>query len=147
MDNFDDIKIEDGGLGEESQQPSYKPPTMFQMMFSKLTGDMRFAGIFFIISGGISCLSIIGAVIGIPIIFMGIRIREAADQFDMFKSTNNPQALRMGFELQAKYFKIQKIIMIVYICLIVLYFIIIIVIMSMGFGSFYNDFEQLSYLK
>jgi hypothetical protein len=145
MDNFDDIKIEESG-GEE-RQPSYKPPSMFQMTFSKLTGDMRFIGIYYLITGGLACLSIIGAVIGIPTIFMGLRLRESADQLDMFKTTNNPHALRMGFELQGKFFRIQKILIIVGLVIMGLYIIGIIIFMAIGLGSFYNEFEQLSYLK
>ncbi len=147
MDNFDDIKIDDGGGFEEQPQPSYKPPSMFQIMFSKLTGDMRFIGIYYLITGGLACLSIVGAVIGIPTIFMGLRLRESADQLDMFKTTNNPQALRMGFELQGKFFRIQKILIIVGLVIAGLYFVGIIIFMAVGFSSFFNEFEQLSNLK
>ncbi|MBU2494273.1 MAG: DUF5362 domain-containing protein [Bacteroidetes bacterium] len=144
MDDFNDIKIEGGDLGNEQearqQQNTYQPPSYFQIAFLKMTKDMRFIGLYHIITGAIACLSIVGAVFGIPIIFIGLRMREAADQFDIFKSTNNAQALRRGFELQGKFFNIWKILIIVGIVLVVLYIIGIIFFFSYLFTTSVNSF-------
>lgn len=126
MEDFNDIKIEGGNLGAEEQQQnkqSFQPPSYFQITFMKMTKDMRFIGMYHIIVGALSCLTIIGAVIGVPVIFIGLRMREAADQFDIFKLANNPQALRKGFELQGKFFNIWKIIVIISLVLAALYLI------------------------
>ena len=146
MDDFNDIKIEGGDLGSEQepqqqqQTHSYQPPSFFQVAFMKMTKDMRFIGMYHIIVGAISCLSIVGAVIGIPVIFIGLRMREAADQFEIFKTANNAQALRRGFELQGKYFNIWKILIIVGLALGILYIIGIIFFFGYIFTSSYDSF-------
>ena len=144
MDDFNDIKIEGGDLGAEQepqqQQQTYQPPSFFQIAFMKMTKDMRFIGMYHIIVGAISCLSIIGAVIGVPVIFIGLRMREAAEQFEFFKTANNAQALRRGFELQGKYFRIWKILIIVGLALAALYIIGIVFFFGYLFTSSYDSF-------
>lgn len=127
MDQLDDLTLED--------VKSFKPPSPFQYAFESMIKDMRFAGMFTIIYGAINCLTIIGALIGVPMIFIGMRIREAADQFSIFKTTNNSAALRLGFELQGKYFRIIKILIIIQVVLIVLSIIIVILFMSFFLSS------------
>jgi len=119
---------------------SYNPPSAFQFSFDKMTKDMRFVGMFTIIYGAFICLTIIGALIGVPIIFVGMRMREAADQFSIFKTTNNAASLRMGFDLQGKYFHILKILIIIGLILTALYIIAIIVFLS----SFLSTFLQMT---
>lgn len=144
MDDFNDIKIEGGDLGSEQepqqQSNSYQPPSFFQVAFLKMTKDMRFIGMYHIIVGALSCLSIIGAVIGVPIIFIGLRMREAAEQFEFFKTANNSQALRRGFELQGKYFRIWKILIIVGLAIALLYIIGLIFFFGYLFTSSYENF-------
>ena len=53
----------------------------FHMIVHKMAGDMNFVGIFYIIIGAIECLTIIGAIVGIPLIISGLRLRESADSF------------------------------------------------------------------
>ncbi|OGU35988.1 MAG: hypothetical protein A2068_13340 [Ignavibacteria bacterium GWB2_35_6b] len=138
MEDFNDIKIEGGNLGAEEQQQnkqSFQPPSFFQIAFMKMTKDMRFIGMYHIIIGALSCLTIVGAVIGVPVIFIGLKMREAADQFDIFKLANNPQALRKGFELQGKFFNIWKIIVIISLVLAALYLIAMIFFFGYLFTS------------
>ncbi|MBM4172552.1 MAG: hypothetical protein FJ214_11840 [Ignavibacteria bacterium] len=115
MDHLDNINLD----SPPNTEPTIIPPTMFQMTFLQMVKDMRFVGMFIIIYGAISCLSIVGAIVGIPYIFIGMRMRESADQFEIFKTTNSSQALRIGFELQAKYYRIIKILIIIMLVLIV----------------------------
>lgn len=112
--------MNDFNFDEASSESSIQPPSQFQIMFNRMTGDMRFVGIFTIIMGALNCLSIFGAIIGIPMIFVGIRMREAADHFDIFRNTNDVKALRMGFEQQGKLMNILKIIVIIEIVLVIL---------------------------
>ncbi|MBL1213777.1 MAG: DUF5362 domain-containing protein [Ignavibacteriae bacterium] len=123
-------------FNELNNEPSsgIQPPSPFRSMFGKMTSDMRFVGLFTIIYGAINCLSIIGAVIGIPMIFIGIRMREAADHFDMFKDSNDAKALRRGFESQSRFLNIQKILIIIGIVL----FIVSILFMIIGFGAMFS---------
>jgi hypothetical protein len=134
MDFNDNINLESG-----SQQQSYKPPSMFQFVFEKLTGDMKFVGTFTIVYGVLTCLTIIGALIGIPTIIIGLRIREAAEQFSMYRLTNNSTALRQGFELQAKYFRLIKILIIIGLVFTVLYIIFIIYLFTVGINQFFHS--------
>jgi hypothetical protein len=138
MDNFDEYGI------NSSPEQNYRPASNFGFIFEKLTKDMHFVGLFTIIYGVLSCLTIIGALFGIPIIIAGLRIREAADQFSIYRMSNNNQALKAGFELQNKYFRIFKILIIVGIVLTVLYILLIILFFFYGFSSLmnFNSFPQ-----
>lgn len=96
-----------------------------QMTVNKMTGDMRFVGVFYIIMGVIYCLSIIGAVIGIPLIICGLRLRESADAFNGFLGSNDGSMLERAFERQGSFFFIQKVLMIIALVFMVLYIILI----------------------
>jgi len=86
----------------------------------KMASDMRFVGLFTIIYGALSCLSIIGAVVGIPLIIAGLRLRDSADTFIGYQNSKEEGTLLKGFELQSKYFFIQKVIIIVSLILVAL---------------------------
>ncbi len=114
---------------------NFSNPSLFQFYFDKMVKDMRFVGMFAIIYGALTCISIIGAVLGVPIIFVGLRMREAADQFNLFKLSNDALSLRMGFELQGKFFRILKILIIIQIVLIVAAIIFAIAFISYFFST------------
>jgi type III secretory pathway component EscU len=128
MDQLEDLN--------SNPSSSFKVPSQFQYLFDKMNGDMKFVGMFTIIYGGLICLSIIGALIGVPLIIAGMRIREAADQFSIFKTTNNTGSMRSGFELQGKYFHILKVLIIVGIVMTVIYIIFIIFFLSTFLSMF-----------
>lgn len=127
-------------LNPDSSTTSINPPSMFQYNFEKMTSDMKFVGMFTIIYGALTCISIIGALIGVPTIFIGLRMREAADQFSNFRVTNSAASMRAGFELQGRFFHILKILVIVQIVLIILSIIFIIFFVA----YFMNLFMQYS---
>ncbi|KAF0150327.1 MAG: hypothetical protein FD143_2621 [Ignavibacteria bacterium] len=129
MDQFEDLNIR----SEPTQ--AIKPPSYFQIIFDKMTADMRFVGLFTIIYGALTCLTIIGAIIGIPTVIIGLRIREAADHFSMYKMTNNTSSLRQAFELQGKYFRLIKMMIIIGLVFTVLYIIFIIYLFTNVFGA------------
>lgn len=108
MDLSDELKIEEG-----APDKSFRPSSPFQMMFESMTKDMNFVGTFVLIYGVLNCLSIIGMIIGIPLIFAGLHLRGAGEHFSLFKTTNNSASMRTGFELQGKFYRIIKIIIIV----------------------------------
>lgn len=125
MENIDNLNLDDG-----STNTNINPPSLFQFQFEKMTNDMRFVGMFAIVYGALTCLSIIGALIGVPIIFIGLRMREAADQFSTFRITNNAASMRAGFEFQGKFFRILKILIIIQIVLLVLMIIFFVIFIS-----------------
>ncbi len=102
-------------------------PTL-QMTVNKMTGDMQFVGIFYIIGGALECLSIIGAIIGIPLIICGLRIRESADSFKGYLTTSDSSMLERALERQGRYFFIQKVLIIISIAVVILMIIFWIVI-------------------
>ncbi len=110
-----------------------------------MSKDMRFVGLFTIVYGVLNCLTIIGAIVGVPLIFMGIRLRESADHYDYYNSTGDLLALQNAIDKQYKYFNIQKIIIIVSLIFIVLYIIAIFGFMSMV--SFNHSDEIFSFLS
>jgi hypothetical protein len=90
-----------------------------------MVGDMRFVGIFTLIYGAFTCLGIITAVIGVPVIIMGLRLREAAEQFERYARSGDGNALASALERQASYFRIQKIFLLIALAFMVLYFLVI----------------------
>lgn len=114
---------------------------MFQNLLNKMAKDMRFVGIFYIIVGGFTCLSIIGAIIGVPYIICGIRLRESANFFDNYSYGGDTGILENAIDKQSRFFFIQKVIMIITIVMLVLYIIFIFAFIgkfmsSFGGGSF-----------
>lgn len=99
---------------------------MAQMTVTKMAGDMRFVGVFYIIMGALYCLSIIGAIIGIPFIICGLRIRESADAYTGYLSSSDTNMLERAFERQGSFFFIQKVLMIIGLVMIVLYIVFLI---------------------
>jgi hypothetical protein len=127
--------------------PAPPPPaqpgvsTMFQFIISKMASDMKFVGLFTIIIGGFYCITIIGALLGVPFIIAGIRLREAADSFMYYLSTKDMRMLENACERQSRYFNIIKILMIIALAILVLYIFFIIIfglsmlrLMEGGFG-------------
>jgi Family of unknown function (DUF5362) len=112
------------------------PTPMMQMTVSKMSGDMRFVGIFYIITGALNCLSIIGAIIGIPYIICGLRLRESADAYNSYLGSNDVNLLERAFERQGSFFFIQKVLLIIGIVIAVLAIIFFIAFGAMIFNSF-----------
>lgn len=107
---------------------------------NKMSGDMNFVGIFYIIIGAIECLTIIGAIVGIPLIICGLRLRESADSFRMYLSSGDSFMLERALERESRFFFIQKIFLIISIVLFVLY-IVFIIAFGLTFFSHLQDFK------
>jgi len=107
----------------------------FKHNMKQMVSYMRFIGIITIIYGALSCLGIITAIIGIPIIFMGVRMREAAVNFEKYSSTGDFGDLASAVERQKRFFFIQFVLTIIGLVLMVIY--IIVIIAMIGSGGFY----------
>ena len=101
-------------------------------VINKMTGDMKFVGIMYIIMGAFYCLSIIGAIFGVPLIICGVRLRESADAYLNFMTSEDQAALHYGFERQGRYFFIQKVLFIVGLVLFCLYIFAIFIAILVG---------------
>jgi hypothetical protein len=105
-------KMQESTLQPAAPQPSFSP--MFTMMLAKMGSDMKFVGLFHIIYGALNCLTIIGAVIGVPFIIAGLRLRESADSFSTYLRTNNIKIMETALERTGKFIYMHKILIIIY---------------------------------
>ena len=121
-------RMEDGVMSDivsqESNVSASQSPA-FQAIVRDMCGDMKFVGIIGIVIGACYCITIIGALLGVPYIIASIRLREAADGFFGYLDANNFEALQKGFERQKSFFFIIKVLIIISIVFMVLYFIVI----------------------
>ena len=84
--------------------------------------DMRFIGWVSLIYGILTCLSIAGAVVGVPLIIASHRFIEGINRFDLFRQTGTKDELQAGFYELGRSFRILKILTIIYLVLILLCF-------------------------
>ncbi|MBN2172271.1 MAG: DUF5362 domain-containing protein [Candidatus Krumholzibacteriota bacterium] len=110
-------------------------PPVPEIFMPRLVKDMRFVGIWWIVYGALQCLSIIGAIIGIPMIFAGVRIREAADGFEAYHARQDVGQLGYGFERQGRGFFTWKVIVIIQLALIVVSLLFWGLLMMLGLGA------------
>ena len=89
--------------------------------FERTLGDMRFMGWVSLIYGILTCLSIIGAVLGVPLIIASHRFIEGVNRFDLFRKTGTQDELQAGFYELGRSFRVLKILTIIYLVLTVLY--------------------------
>ena len=101
---------------------------MLRTTITKLSSDMKFVGLFFIIVGVLYSLTIIGAILGIPLIISGLRLRESSDSFSSYMLSGDNNMLERALERQSRFFFIQKIFIIITLVFMVLYIIAIIVL-------------------
>ena len=107
-------------------------------LLNKLIFNMNFVGMAIIIYGVINSLTIIGAIIGIPLIIMGLRLRESASSYEIFKLTGETSSLINAIQKQDEYFNINKILIIIFLVLALLS--IILVISALSFAiNFLQD--------
>jgi hypothetical protein len=98
----------------------------------KMAMYMKFIGILQIIGGALYCLTIIGALIGVPVIFMGMRLREAADGFKKYLASDSKQDLDVAIEKQKRSFYIQFVLSIIGLVIMGIYIIVLIGLLASG---------------
>ena len=89
--------------------------------FDRTLSDMRFMGWISMIYGILTCLSIIGAVLGVPLIIASHRFIEGVNRFQLFRQTGTEGELAAGFYELGRSFRILKILTIIYLVLTVGY--------------------------
>ncbi len=112
----------------------------FHITVNKMAGDMNFVGIFYIIIGAIECLTIIGAIVGIPLIICGLRLRESADSFKGYLVSGDSFMLERALERESRFFFIQKVFLIISIALFVLY-IVFFIVFGLSMLSHFQNFR------
>ncbi|OQY74083.1 MAG: hypothetical protein B6D45_07280 [Ignavibacteriales bacterium UTCHB3] len=89
-------------------------------MLSKLAADSKFVGTFIIVMGALYCLSIFGAIVGIPAIFVGLRARDGGNNLERFIATDDPNDKIMAYQSYQKHFFILKVLLIIAVVFLVI---------------------------
>lgn len=110
-------------------------------MLDKMRGDMNFVAIVSIIFGAFACLGIISAVVGIPLIIAGLRLKDAAGGLETYLGSRDQMSLQRVFEMKSKYFNMMKIYYLISIIFMALYFVFIILMMVIGAAGGMNMFN------
>jgi hypothetical protein len=105
----------------------------FKHFLDNMKKQMNFVGILSIIFGAISCLSIIGAITGVPQILSGIKLRESADQLSYFIESDDKSQLKTALKLMSKYYEYTKLYFIINLVLIGL-----IIVFYIAFFAFFG---------
>ena len=101
-----------------------------EVLYPRLTGNMKFVGIYYMIIGVLASLTIIGAIVGIPTFIAGSRLRDAAENLKLYNENKSDDTLNRALNLQNSSFFIYKILIIVGLVIMVLYIIGIIIFLS-----------------
>jgi ABC-type multidrug transport system permease subunit len=101
-----------------------------EVLYPRLTGNMKFVGIYYMVVGVLTSITIIGAIVGVPIFLAGSRLRDAAENLKLYNENKSDETLNRAFNLQNSSFFIYKILIIVGLVIAVLYIIGIIVFLS-----------------
>lgn len=118
-----DHETETPAPGGAEQAPPESIPERIEIRdkAGSMARHMKFVGLFTVLYGIFISLSIIGAIIGIPLIISGLRLRESADYYQQFDSSNEDHYLGMAFDTQKKFFFITKLLIILAIIILLLY--------------------------
>jgi hypothetical protein len=122
-----------------NQNPSPNPApapaptsTVMSTNLPDLTKYMRLIGLLQMIGGVLYCLTIIGAIIGVPIYIMGKRLRESADAFTNYHASNSGNDLETAIERQTRAFFIQYVLAIIGLVFMAIYIVVMIGILVSG---------------
>lgn len=96
----------------------------------KMARDMRFFAIFYLIYGALMSLTIIGAIIGVPMIIYNMKLKQSADEFENFLERKDFYSLLQAFENQRKFFFFHKILIILLLVFLLVYLFLFIYIGS-----------------
>ena len=93
---------------------------------------MRLIGLLQMIGGVLYCLTIVGAIIGVPVYIMGKRLRESADAFTSYHTSNSGRDLETAIERQTRAFFIQYVLAIIGLVIMAIYIVVMIGILVSG---------------
>ncbi|MRR23124.1 hypothetical protein EG830_09110 [bacterium] len=117
---------------EESTLNQSQPQTSMSTNLPNLSKYMDFLGLLAMIGGVIYCLTIIGAIIGVPYFIMGKRLRESADAFNGYSTSSSARDLETAIEKQTRAFFILYILTIIGLVLLAIYLVVIIGLLVSG---------------
>ena len=91
--------------------------------FGKTLGDMKFMGVVGMVYGILTCLSVVGAIMGVPIIIASNRFLEAVKILEQYRLSNRPEDMASAFQELGRSFRLLKIVVMITLGMTVLYFI------------------------
>ncbi len=106
----------------------------------KMASHMKFFSIFNIVQGVILCFTIVGAIIGIPVIIYHLKLNKSARSYRRFAESSDFFYLHKAFEDQRKFFLFYKILLIVMLIFFVIYIGVMVYLVSLGIMSMPQNF-------
>ena len=100
--------------------------------FERTLSDMRFMGWVSMIYGILTCLSIVGVVVGIPLIIASHRFIEGVNRLELFRSSGAQDELTAGFYELGRSFRVLKIVTIIFLVLMVAQFTLFFILGGIG---------------
>lgn len=138
MDNQNEVNNNPLENIPNSQTGNHHNIFIFNSVIDSLSGWMKFIGIYTIVLGAITCIGIITAAIGVPLIFAGIALTNGSKSIKAYKNYNSPYILKDIFTAFNKYFKIQGILIIIGIILTIVYILIAILALVMSINGYFR---------
>ncbi len=99
---------------------------------SNLSKYMSFIGLLAMIGGVLYCITIIGAIIGVPYYIMGRRLRESAEAFADYGTSGSAGDMETAIEKQTRAFFIMYVLAIIGLVLLAIYLVVVIGILVAG---------------
>ncbi len=137
--------MEENYTGSQQNSSQSGEAIEFGFIINKLISDMKFVAWFYIIFGAIYCLTIFGAIMGVPMIIMGLRLKESGEEFAVYKNSNDFTYLKRALDKQQRYFFIQKVFIIISLVLIVLYLVFIAFFFTAFMNKMANPYDYDAY--
>ncbi len=103
--------------------------------FGQTLGDMRFMGWVGMVYGILTCLSIVGAIVGVPLIIASHRFIEGINRFENYRQNRTEAELQAGFAELGRSFRILKILTVIYLVLIMGYIAFLFLLGGLGIMS------------
>ncbi|MEZ0536897.1 DUF5362 family protein [Caldicellulosiruptoraceae bacterium PP1] len=114
---------------------------MMQILSSSIKWS-NFVGVMWIISGAITCITIIGIILGIPMIIMGVKLLNLSESLKVLQFDFSNEGTQKSFDALNRYLKVHGIYFILYIICALIPIIIFIIILLLLPTSFMHDFSN-----
>lgn len=102
----------------QSTEPAYLH--VIQQVVEDLSADMQFVGMFAVIIGGILSVTVVGALLGVPLIRAGLRIRESGEAFNQHLTSGDNDTLQFAVERLQRHFAMLRYFVVIFLSLFVL---------------------------
>jgi len=107
------------------------------LTFGKTLGNMKFMGVAGMVYGVLTCLSLVGAILGVPIIIASNRFLEAVKIMEQYRTSGRSEDMAAAFHELGRSFRLMKVVVLISLGMMVLY---------MGAGFIFGGFAILSSL-